>query len=193
MWAAGIHSRAPASACPAPSRTYDRCTVLIPLASLPAQPRYCLLTPAVRVPALTCPVSSIAPTARPRRRPVLRAASSSPATANLRTTPIAAQVSQTARLSSRCVRSRAVPSTLGDRPPVPSAQVAHHRGGVLARLQPRLRPREAGSKQFQQLGAFPAPQRGAYPAGSSRLRFWCPHKRMIDRRLPSQNASGAAS
>ena len=79
--------------------------MLIPLATLPTQPRYCRFTPAVRAPALTCPVSSIAPTARPRRRPVLRAASSSPATANRRTTPIAAKVSHTARLSSRCVRS----------------------------------------------------------------------------------------
>jgi hypothetical protein len=52
---------------------------------------------------------------------------------------------------------RAVPGTLGDRPPVPSAQVAHHRGGVLARLQPRLCPREARAQQFQQLSAFPAP------------------------------------
>ena len=64
--------------------------MLIPLATLPTQPRYCRFTPAVRVPALTCPVSSIAPTARPRRRPVLQAASSSPATANRRTTAIAA-------------------------------------------------------------------------------------------------------
>ena len=69
---AGTHSRAPISACPACSRTYARCTVLIPLASLPAQPRYWRLTPAVRVPCLACPVSSIAPTASPRRRPVLR-------------------------------------------------------------------------------------------------------------------------
>jgi hypothetical protein len=44
-------------------------------------------------------------TASPRRRPALRAASSSPATANRRTHPIAAKASQTARLSSRCVRS----------------------------------------------------------------------------------------
>ena len=35
-----IDSRAPISACPVPSRTYDRCTVLIPLATLPTQPRY---------------------------------------------------------------------------------------------------------------------------------------------------------
>ena len=38
---AAIHSRAPISACPVPSRTYDRCTVLLPLATLPTQPRYC--------------------------------------------------------------------------------------------------------------------------------------------------------
>src|SRR5215467_8332916 len=44
-------------------------------------------TPVVRVPDLTRPVSPIAPTARPRRRPVVRAPPSSPATANRRTTP----------------------------------------------------------------------------------------------------------
>ena len=50
MCSAGIHCRAPTSACPVPSRTYARCTVLIPLATLPTQPRYWRLTPAVRVP-----------------------------------------------------------------------------------------------------------------------------------------------
>src|SRR6516164_3509326 len=79
----------------------------MPLATLPTHPRYCLLTPAVSSPCLTCPVSSIAPTASPRRRPALHAASSSPATANRRTTPIAAKVSHTARLSSRWVLSGA--------------------------------------------------------------------------------------
>jgi hypothetical protein len=54
---------------------------------------------------------------------------------------------------------RAIPRTLGDRPPIPSAQVAHHRGGVLARLQPRLGPREARPQQFQQLGTFRRPRR----------------------------------
>jgi hypothetical protein len=116
---AGIHSRAPISACPVPSRAYVRCTVLMPLATLPTQ--------------------------------------------------------------------RAVPRTLGDRPPIPSAQVAHHRGGVLARLQPRLGPREARPQQSRQLSALPAPQRGAYPGDSSRLRFCYLHKRMIDRRLRSAN------
>jgi hypothetical protein len=81
----------------------------------------------------------------------------------------------------------AVPRTLGDRPPVRSPQVAHHRGGVLARLQPRLGPPEARAQQSQQLSALPAPQRGAYPGGSSRLRSCCLHKRMIDRRLRPAN------
>lgn len=51
---------------------------------------------------------------------------------------------------------RAVPRTLGDRPPVPSARVAHHRGGVLARLKPRLGSREAAvaASRVQQ-GRFP--------------------------------------
>jgi len=41
IWARGTHCRAPISACPVPWRTYARCTVLIPLATLPAHPRYC--------------------------------------------------------------------------------------------------------------------------------------------------------
>ena len=98
----GIHCRAPISACPAFSRTYDRCTVLIPLATFPAHPRYWRLTPAVASPAFSCPVSSIAPITRPPRR---RRACSRPWAANRRTTLIAANVSQTAWFSSRCVRS----------------------------------------------------------------------------------------
>jgi hypothetical protein len=64
----------------------------------------------------------MAPTARPRR-PVLRAASSSPATANRRTTPIAAAVSHTARLSSRWVLS-------GARSPACAAIVHPFRRGI---------------------------------------------------------------
>jgi hypothetical protein len=48
MWAAGIHSRASISACLVPSRAYARYTVLMPLATLPTHPRYCLFTPACR-------------------------------------------------------------------------------------------------------------------------------------------------
>ena len=70
--------------------------MLIPLATWPAHPRYWRLTPQVASPAFSCPVSSIAPITRPRRRLPRRAASSSPATANRRTMPIAASVSQTA-------------------------------------------------------------------------------------------------
>ena len=39
MCSRGIHCRAAISACPASSRTYARCTVVIPLATRPAQPR----------------------------------------------------------------------------------------------------------------------------------------------------------
>ena len=105
MCSAGIHCRAPISACPVLSRTYDKCTVLMPFSTLPAHPMYCLLTPAVDWPFFSCPDSSSAPIRRPRRRPDRRAASSRPATANRRTTPITANVSQQARFSSRCVRS----------------------------------------------------------------------------------------
>ena len=104
MCSRGIHCRAPISACPAFSRTYDRCTVLMPLATRPAHPRYWRLTPAVASPAFSCPVSSIAPITIPPRRP-RRAAASRPLTANRRTTLIAAKVSQLAWFSSRCVRS----------------------------------------------------------------------------------------
>jgi hypothetical protein len=104
MRPAGIHCRAPISACPVFSRAYDRCTVVIPLATLPIHPKYCRLTAAVAVPCFCWLVSSSAPTASPPRHPCRRAASSRPATANRRITPIAAQASQAARLSNRWVR-----------------------------------------------------------------------------------------
>ena len=68
----------------------------MPFATWPAHPRYWRFTPAVASPAFSCPVSSIAPITRPPRRFRRRAACSSPATANRRTTPIAAKVSQLA-------------------------------------------------------------------------------------------------
>ena len=105
MCPAGIHCRAPISACPVFSRTYDKCTVLIPFSTPPAHPRCCLLTPAVASPFFSWPVSSSAPIRKAPGRPDRRAASSRPATANRRTTPIAANVSQAARFSSRWVRS----------------------------------------------------------------------------------------
>src|SRR5258708_1050610 len=72
---------------------------------LPATPWSRRLRPAGAGPCLPGPVPSTPPTPRPRRRPDRAAASSRPATANRRTTPIAPQVSHTARLSSRCVLS----------------------------------------------------------------------------------------
>src|SRR5215469_14453701 len=181
---AGIHCRAPISACPVPSRTYDRCTVVMPLATLPTHPRYCRLTPAVAPPCLAWLVSSIAPTRSPRRRPPRRAASSRPATANPRTTPIAAHVSQHARFSNRWVRC-------GDRSPTRCAIVHPFRfGSSLTRAATYLpacshgsHPPETRTQQVQQLTTLPAAQGRAYPDGSSRFRFCCPHKHMIDRRL----------
>src|SRR5215471_3876444 len=181
---AGIHCRAPISACPVPSRTYARCTVVMPLATLPTHPRYCRLTPAVAPPCLAWLVSSITPTRSPRRRPPRRAASSRPATANPRTTPIAAHVSQHARFSSRWVPlRRPVSHPLRNRPPIPLRQLTDQGSNVLARLQPRLHPPETRTQQAQQLTTVPAALGRTYSDGSSRLRFCCPHKHMIDRRL----------
>ncbi len=80
MSSAGIRWRAPASACPVFSRTYDRCTVLIPFATRPAQPMYCRFTPEAADPCFSWPVSSSAPAVIRLRRD-RRAAESSPAAA----------------------------------------------------------------------------------------------------------------
>src|SRR5205807_1195461 len=108
-------------------------------------------------------VSSIAPIRMPRRRPARQAASSSPATANRRTTPIAANVSQT-RAAEQPLgpQRRPVPHPLRDRPPVPLGQVTGQRPDVLARLQPRLRPHKTRPQQRQQLTTFLGRQGGPY-------------------------------
>jgi hypothetical protein len=96
--------------------------VLIPFSTPPAHPMCCRLTPAVAWPFFSCPDSSSAPIRKPARRPVRRAASSRPDTANRRTTPITANVSQQTRFSSRCVRS-------GVRSPTCSAMLRPFRFG----------------------------------------------------------------
>jgi hypothetical protein len=111
-----------------------------------------------------------------------RAAASRSAATNRRTWLIAANVSQAARLSSRCVRSAACWAIVH---PVPPRQLAEQRRYVLSCLQPRLCPDEARLQQLRQPGSFPAAHPGPYPGSSSRLRFCCPHKHMIARRLPS--------
>ena len=70
--------------------------MLIPLATRPAHPRYCLLTPAVELPCFSCPVSSSTPARSPPCLRFRRAAPSSPATADRRTMLIAASVSHRA-------------------------------------------------------------------------------------------------
>ena len=110
--------------------------------------------------------------ARPRR-----AASSRPATANRRTSLIAANVSHAARFSSRCVRS-------GVRSPACWAIVHPFRlGSSLTSADTYLpacshvsAPHETRPQQPQQLDPFPAGQPGPYPGSSSRLRFCCLHK-----------------
>jgi hypothetical protein len=79
---------------------------------------------------------------------------------------------------------RPVPGVLCDRPPVPRRQVAGQRGHLLARVQPRLRPGEAGPQQAQQDRPLPHRPAGPYPGGSSRPCFICSHKLTISGRLP---------
>ena len=131
----------------------------MPFATRPAQPRYCRCTPAVAgaLLLLACfiqrPDHQAAPSAGPARC-LIQPRHREPAH-----DPIAAQVSQDARLSSRCVRS-------GDRSPACSAIVQPLRFGsplasapaYFARLQPRLRPGETGPQQGQQLPALPRAQ-----------------------------------
>lgn len=93
------------------------------------------------------------------------------------------------RREARARVRRTVPGMLGDRPPVPPRQLAEQRRYVPSCLQPRLCPDEARLRQLQQPGSFPAAHPGPYPGSSSstrrRLRFCCPRKHMIARRLPS--------
>ena len=69
---------------------------------------------------------------------------------------------------------RAVPHMLGDRPPVAPGDLAHQRGGVLARLEPRLHPRKARLQQSQQFSTLPPAKAGTYPGGSSRPAIGLP-------------------
>jgi hypothetical protein len=88
---------------------------------------------------------------------------------------------------------RPVPGMLSDRPAVPFRQPAHQRTDVLARLQPRLRPRETRPQQRQQLPTLPhaqarAPILAAAAASDSAvltncmIARWLPHPRTRDRR-----------
>jgi len=185
IWARGTHCRAPISACPACSRTYARCTVLIPFATLPAQPRYCRCTPAVAWPCFCWPVSSSVPTTSPRRRPDRQNASSSPATANRRTSPIAADVSQTARFSSRCILSgvgspacSAIVQPLRRGSPLTSALTyfpACSHGPVRAKC---------GLSSHNSSTRFPAPARAPILAAAAASVFVVRTNCMIARRLP---------
>jgi hypothetical protein len=181
---AGIHSRAPISACPVPSGTYARCTVLISLATVPAQPRYCRCTPGGAACGLELAgfVDRADGQAAPPPGPaggLIQPGYGEPAYHRHRR----GRVPDRAAEQPPGLIRRAICYLRGDGPPVAPGDLAHHRGGVPARLQPRLGPRQAWPQQFQQLSAFPARQRGAYAGGSSRRRPCCPHQRMTGRRL----------
>lgn len=71
----------------------------------------------------------------------------------------------------------------------PAGRLPARRRGRPGRPPPRRAPRQP-PQQFS-----PCPDRvpSLYPGSSSRLRFCCPHKHMIDRRLrPSHTGSGAS-
>ena len=83
----------------------------------------------------------------------------------------------------------AVPGMLGDRPPVPLRQLADQRRHILPGLLPRLGPGKARPQPSDQLSPFPDCLPSPYPGSSSRLRFICPHKHMIARRLRSRHTN----
>ena len=77
-------------------------------------------------------------------RPALRAATSSPTTANRCTTAIAAKVSQQTRLSSRSVLSRPVPTCSAIVHPLRLRIWLISAAAYLPRPQPRLHPHKHG-------------------------------------------------
>lgn len=78
---------------------------------------------------------------------------------------------------------RPVPGMLSDGPPIALRYLTDQRRYISARVLPRLRPHEARPQPPQQLGSCTHRTPSLYPGSSSRLRFCCPHKHMIDRRL----------
>ncbi len=71
----------------------------------------------------------------------------------------------------------------------PAGRLPARRRGRPGRPPPRRAPRQPP----QQFSPCPGRVPSLYPGSSSRLRFCCPHKHMIDRRLrPSHTGSGAS-
>jgi len=102
----------------------------------------------------SCPVSSSAPTARPRRRPTRTPPdlSRQPRTDAPRSSP-PHHPARPVQQPLSPVR-RLIPDHSGDRPPVPVRQVAHHRRRIPDGMQPRLGPDQRRTNQRQQLRAF---------------------------------------
>ena len=158
--------------------------MLIPLATRPAQPRYCRCTPAVAAALLLLarliqrPDHQAAPLPGLARR-LIQPGHREPADYAHRRGGVPRRP---AEQPLRPVR-RPVTRMLGDRPAVAPCQPASQRTEILPRLQPRLRPGETRSQQGQHFPALPGAQARPYPGSRSRLRFCCRHTHMIARRL----------
>ena len=151
---------------------------------------YWRFTPAVAFPVFSWPVSSIAPiTSPPRRRP-RRAASSRPAAANRRTSLIAAACPRT--------RGSAAAASGPAYGPRHAAAIVHpFRFGISLASADTYFPAcchvsvraKHGLSRPSSSARFRDRPPGPYPGSSSRLRFICPHKHMIVRRLRSRHTN----
>ena len=160
--------------------------MLIPFATWPAQPMYCLFTRRSRTPASPGRLVQ-----RPDRHPA------APGPAGRRVQPGRHVFPDLAHRRGLVPRGpvqqplhpgrRLIARLLADRPAVPRRQVAGQRVHVLPGLQPGLRPGEARPEQLYQGRPFPQRPPCPYPGSSSRLVFICQHKHMIPRRLLSSH------
>ena len=159
--------------------------MLIPFATRPAQPMYCRFTPAVASPAFSWPGLVHRPdhqAAPPAAAPGRLLQARPPRTGGPRSSPRTCP--SDARFSSRCVRS-------GVRSPACSAIVHPFRLGSSLTSADTYLPAcshvsvraKHGRSSPSSSARFRQRQPGPYPGSSSRLRFCCPHKHMIARRL----------
>ena len=124
---------------------------------------------------LFLPVSSIAPITIPPRRRLRRAAASRSAATNRRTWLIAANVSQAARLSSRCVRSGVRSAACWEivHPFRLDSSLSSADTYFPACSYVCVRTKHDSSSSSSP-ARFRPPTPGPYPGSSSRLRFCCP-------------------
>src|SRR6266545_1411645 len=206
---AGMYSREPTNACPR-GMLYVALTKLTALATLPAQPTYCRLTPQVAVPVFSSPLSSSTNTASPS--PVRCS------TANARTVAIAASVSHDARSSSSCAADRSSARARTCRPgrTVPPGRSAHPTAPTARPVSPgpgqplpwpQRPPRDISlSTQHRMITRWPcshrlqhaaslAPQRSQHQRHEVRLPYYGPsaNEPTPCSRPPSRRSDGSAS